>query len=279
MDGLPAVDEYKKKMNDTGLALRMAKANALDLSGAIINLKNSTNLLAISFGDKLKPMATGLLNSFAKLEMKFNNTSGATKTIISGFAFLTMSMGPVLLVAGKFLIILALISDKVPIAAAALRFLGVSFRFLWSSIFAPIAIITTLITVFDLAYKHITRFRNAINETTQMITKLFKHFAMASPLMSVLKLMMAHVSTLHSAMTATAKAVHTTAGGGATAGGAAKGASLLKPSTLQTGIMSALKSSIDINVHDPYGHIKSVSGKGDHDMKLNLGSGMAYSRV
>jgi len=278
MSALPDVKKYNKALQDHGLSSKLAAIDMMDLSGAEIRLKNNTNLLAISFGDKLTPMATGLLNSFAKLEMKFNNTSGATKTLISGFAFLTMSIGPVLLIAGKFLIILALISDKVPIAAAALRFLGVSFRFLWSSIFAPIAIITTLITVFDLAYKHITRFRNAINETTQMITKLFKHFAMASPLMSVLKLMMAHVSTLHSAMTATAKAVPATAGGGAKAG-SATGASLLKPSSMQSGIMGALKSSIDINVHDPYGHVKSVSGKGDHAMKLNLGSGMAYSRV
>jgi len=277
MDGLPAVNDYKKALNDHGLASKLAAVDMKDLSGAEIRLKNNTNLLAISFGDKLKPMAVSLLDGFAKLEGKLSATSGTAKTLVGGFAFVAMSIGPILLVVGKFLVVLALISDKVPLAAAALKFLGGSFRFLWRSVFLPIAVITTLITVFDLAYKHIKIFRNAIDATAKVITNFFKHISITSPLMTVLKLMISHVSTLHSAMATTARAVPTTAGG-AKAGGAT-GASLLKPSSMQAGIMSALKSSIDINIHDPNGNVKSVSGKGDHDMKLNLGSGMAYSRI
>lgn len=283
--GIPAIKKYTAAMKNTGFAAKLANVDMLDFSGAQIRVKRATDLLAISLGNKLTPTVSKLLNIFAKYELNLSNASKGTKQLLGDFVFFGAALGPVILVFGKFLIILALISDKVPIAAVALRGLGLSFRFLWRSVFAPIAIITTLITLFDAAYKHITRFRNAVNETASVLEKVFKRgFGLASPFMAVLGMIVGHIENMHAAMTKVAT-VHAggargTRGGGVTSGiSMAQGTSLLRPSILQTAIQHTVKSSLDINVQDPYGHVKSVTGFGDHDMSLNMGQNMAYSRI
>lgn len=277
--GAPAIQAYVEQMKKMGdMASKLANVDMKDLSGATIRVKRATDLLAITFGTQLTPSVDILLNKFAALEIRLAHTSKGTQGIIGDFIYFGAALAPILLITGKFIVIMALIADKVPAAAIALRALGLSFKFLWKSIFAPIAVITTIIGLFDLAYKKITMFRNAVTETAKMIEKLFKHLTPGamSPFGAFFKLALHHVENLKTAMSHVGiQAAPPTTATPTTGMARHAAANLLAPSVIK----QAIKSSLEINVNDPNRVIHSITGKSDGDMDFNLGQSMMFARV
>jgi hypothetical protein len=216
--------------------------------------------------------------------MRLANSSKGTKQLMGDVTLFGSILGPALIGMGKFVVILALISGKVPPAAIALRALGIAFRFVWKSVFLPIAIILTAITVFKLAYKHSVIFRKSMQFLGKILEKVFvKPFALIKALIHGIGWIISKIAHLHAAsgaLHAAHSAIATTSAGTPTSGiSMGAGTALAKPSILQTAIQHVVKSTLDINVQDPGGVVKSVAGSGDHDMSLNLGTSMMFSRV
>jgi TP901 family phage tail tape measure protein len=280
--GAPALEKLEKILKSSGgIAERIAKVQMRGLTGAWLKLKSAAQANEILFTKQVEPSLLNLTNSLTKMFLRLSKTSPLFKEFSGAAIAVTASIAPLLFTLGKIVLVMGFLGTKIPIVAKANYLLSSSFRFLWKSVFLPIAVITTLITLFDEAYKHITKFRNAVNETANVILKFFKHFDVASPFINFLKMAVGHVENMHTAMTNAASVPAKATAGGALTSGISMGAGtpLLRPSVLQTAIQQTVKSSLDINVQDPHGAVKSVSGTGDHEMNLSVGTSMAFSRV
>lgn len=113
MSGLLAIvnssDKDFEKLTDAiynadGAADKMAKTMLDNLGGQLTLLKSALEGLAISFGEALMPMISGLVKVIQGFVDKLNSMSDGTRNAIIRIALLAASIGPLLTVFGKLLI-------------------------------------------------------------------------------------------------------------------------------------------------------------------------------
>lgn len=90
--------------NADGAADKMAKTMLDNLGGQLTLLKSALEGLAISFGEALMPMVSGLVKVIQGFVDKLNSMSDGTRNAIIRIALLAASIGPLLTVFGKLLI-------------------------------------------------------------------------------------------------------------------------------------------------------------------------------
>lgn len=147
------------------------------MSSKIQALKNKFHEIGIQIGELLLPYVDKAVTFIGTLADKFTGLSDRTKTIGIAIAGVAAAIGPLLAVGGTMLIWFGSLMKTIsPIVAklggeagfvGALKALASRFSFLLGPVGIAIGVITTLGTVFTVAYAKSETFRNIVNNLVQ----------------------------------------------------------------------------------------------------------------
>ena len=279
---------------NVGISKRLAAINMKGITGAMLKLKSAAQALSITTTTSVEPAILSLTGMLTHVTLWLNHSSTETKKWGARLIGFGIVLGPVVLGVAKFLVIIKLLTGKIPGAATAIKLLSISLGFLWESILGPIglaliaiaaiiAITVELVkhwdTVKPAAEKFISAFAmippalkpaqkaidDFVNKNGKKLINFFDTFAgISGALHPAQKTLMGGVMKGLSVI------------GGIPPGLEGRGAT---PTALKTH-HTKIHSKVDINLNDPGGAVKSIMGKTTMgDLNFNLGNNMSLSRI
>lgn len=301
------------------IAQRIATAQMKGLPGTVKLLTSAFGNMRLELVDSVTPALTKLMGWLTKIITKLNDSSSGFRHWTAMVGGAVIAAGPFLMVLGKIYIALALLASRVPVAAAVLEGLGVAFSFVWRSLLGPIGLIITMGTAIWWAYHRFVLVRKELNflaKAFDLLTspvklahivvngvthgiewlskalgKLWGHFAKLHPklaafgkvwlesLVGPIELAIKGIETLiHSVEWLWSKLHH----GAIRVHHQIEAERISRVGTQAPGaplMLHRVHSVLDVNVADPFGVIKTMSGTTSSGaLNLNLGQNMASSR-
>ena len=115
--GAEGIDEYRKKLDQSGIAASMAERQLKTLAGIWTILKSAMSEVAIQFGNIILPVLKKLIENHLKPAVEWlSNLSKGWKTLIVIVGTVLAALGPLLLIIGQ----IAFILPSVAIGVAAI---------------------------------------------------------------------------------------------------------------------------------------------------------------
>ncbi|WP_434565161.1 phage tail tape measure protein [Thermoanaerobacterium thermosaccharolyticum] len=168
MAGSQAWDNMSVAVNKAGGAQEVASSKMQGFNGALEAFKSTVETLAITIGEKLLPIITPMVQKVTDLINAFGELSPTTQKVIIALASIAATIGPIILIVGKFMESIVAIkaglaafgigataaSSAAGAAAGGVSILGAAFELLTGPVGIAIAAITAAITVGVLLYKN-----------------------------------------------------------------------------------------------------------------------------
>lgn len=168
MAGTDNWNKMSEAVNKAGGAQEVAASKMQGFNGALESFRSAVETLAITIGEKLLPILTPIIQKITEWVDRFSELSPTTQNVIMAVAGFMAVLGPIILLAGKFMT--ALVSIKAGLAmfgigvtaaggaagaaAGSVSLLGSVFSLLTGPIGIAIAAITAAIAIGVLLYKN-----------------------------------------------------------------------------------------------------------------------------
>lgn len=265
--GWESMDKSAKK---TWLQNKLYKSQNESLAGSLDKLQNSLQSLSISMVESQLGPLNGMINTMQDFIVKALGMSKSTKGIIAGAIGISTFIGPAAYNLGIFLATLKYLGVTIPAITTFIGEMALGFVGLWGAILAPVLIIGG---GFALATVAIVKFLNMFKWGRNLVKYLgdaFEYFIhnQIQTLIDSFHAVGHAFSWLYTLIHGKPLKVDAGISGGITNYGG-------------VGAMGqqSVRSSLDVNVFDPKGYIKSVSGRSQaDDFNVALGANMAFSR-
>lgn len=184
-------DELSEKIeNSAGAAKEMADTQLNTLEGKITILKSALEGLSISFGELLVPLLTQFVEKITAVVDKLNSLDESTKETILRVAAFAAAFGPVMLILGNILGVIAKLSTMFSTISqviggfngtlAVTEGLAAKFGAAIAGVMAPMLAIVTAVVALVAAFKHLwetnEKFREKIISIWGTIKETFDDF-------------------------------------------------------------------------------------------------------
>lgn len=255
---------------DSTLMQKFYEDQVKSLSGSLGKLNNSIKALSISLVESQRGPLQHIIDSISAFIAKGLSMSDTTKSIITGIIGFGIALGPVIYSIGKFALIFVLLGEKIPLIGNLLAGLSLGFEVLWGAILGPIGIIIGLIAALSVGLYELYKHFKIVRKVVDYLATSFKNLIMnqINHLINAFKSIGHAFSWLYKMIHGKPLKIDAGVTGGITSYGG-----------VGTIGQQSVYSSLDVNVFDPKGYIKSVSGKSQaDDFNVALGANMAYSR-
>jgi hypothetical protein len=263
-----ALIKLRKTLEHTGnIAERIGKAQMRGLVGSTLRLKSAFDVLQIKLVEAVQPSLMSIMGGLTKFLAHINDSSDGVRHWIGVIMGAVIAAGPLLMTLGKLLIVMSLLGIKIPLVAVANEALATSFGFLWRSVLGPVGVLISLGMALAWAYNKFKLVRTIIDSITIALTDEF-----VVPIQFAVREFMKFADAIewvwnklhHKTVQVKAEMVANTS--------AAHTGSAAAP-------MQKVHSTLDVNLNDPGGFIKTAFGHtGGDKMSVNVGTNMVLAR-
>lgn len=155
--------------NSSGAAQQMSDTMNDNLKGDFTQLGGQIETVTLQFGDILLPMLKDVVNKLSDVATWIQNLDEPQRRMIVTIAGIAASVGPILIILGKFLGSISTISGAVTALGPALAGIGTAFTGVIAPVLAVIAVIGAIIGLFVYLYNTNENVRNALNSAWESI--------------------------------------------------------------------------------------------------------------
>ena len=121
--GAEGIDNYRKKLDESGKAASMAERQLKTLAGIWTILKSAASEVAIQFGEIIIPVLKNLIENHLKPMVEWlSNLSKGWKTLVIIIGTALAALGPLLLILGQIVFILPSVATGVAAIGVAVKF-------------------------------------------------------------------------------------------------------------------------------------------------------------
>jgi TP901 family phage tail tape measure protein len=165
--GPKRMQAYGKQLAKSGTAAATAAKKQKNFAGTMEQLRGSLETAAIQIGTVLIPVLTKIVGWITKIVNAFSALPNPVRSAIVTFLAFAAAFGPILVMVGKMIILIARVRQALVVLQLALATSRFAFIATWAAALGPIALviaaIAAVVAIFVVLYKKVGWFRNAVN--------------------------------------------------------------------------------------------------------------------